>query len=321
MFRSIIPSILLLLSYLHLTLAFGSIDVPSTVTANTEVNVTINNDLSKGAQSYDREFDSFRVSLSISYKGNFTEVGPSCALLVNATMGTRDIGGKLPIDIGQDGAYYAIAVQPFNQDPNNRTVNNSSVGLWQYSKPFTVTGTNGTWAQFELDGRSPGWAEFMSCSAYNCVRNCYSRSYPQDWTEDPCGDAQRTAYNCSMQCPNTIIPNWPDEIVSLYGADCSHLSFLPLSTQTFMANATTITIQQSSTIQQSITGSQANGFSTKGGGPARETGSPTKKSLAAANTLGLRNIWALLGILLWHWWLGVWFGSELLGQQGERTSE
>ena len=292
MVRFIVINVLLLLSNLHRTLAFESIDAPSFINCSDELKIAINNDLDKGAQSYDREFDSFRVLLSISYSGNFKAVGPTCSLISNATMGTRGVGGKLPIDIGQDGAYYAIAAQPFNQDPNNRTVSNSSVGIVQYSKPFSVAGTNGTFAQYERDGHSPGWAEFISCSAYSCVRECYSRSYPRDWTDDPCAGAPHVAYDCFAECPNTDIPNWPNEIVSLYGADCSHLSFLPMPTQTVTASATTITIHQSATGSQGTTG-----FSTKNDGQVVQTGSSTaQKSLATANTIDSRNIWALLGI-------------------------
>ena len=293
MSRSIATVILLLLSCLHFALAFNSIEVPSSVTTGEEMQISIDNDFSKGPQSYDREFDSFRVFLSVSFKKDFKGNGPSCLLMSSVTMGTAGIAGKVPSDVGEDGAYYAIGVQPFNQNPNNRTVNNSSTGIVQYSDPFTLTDTNGTWAQFERDGRSPGYAEFISCRAYNCVRNCYNRSYPGDWTDDPCGSWQEKAYNCFAECPNTIMPNWPDEIISLYGADCSHLSFLPMPTMTVTGNATTITIHQSAT------GNHVTAFTTKDGVPPVQTSPSAKTSHTPAHTMTSMEIWAFLvtGIL------------------------
>jgi hypothetical protein len=284
-FRFFAIAFLLLLSCLPLAFAFNAIIVPSTIAAGDNMNIPIDHDF------YDLEFDSFRVYLAISFLQRMQESGPSCVLLSSSPMSTTNIGGEIPQLVGEDGEYYAIAVQPFNQDPNNRTVDNSSTGIIQYSRPFSLNSTNGTWAQFERDGRHPGYPDFISCSSYNCIRSCYQLSYPADYTEDPCGDAPRKAYECFAACPDTIFPYWPNEIVSLYGTDCSHLSFLPMSTMTVTANTTAITTLESATASHAITSGP---LDTKSGVP------PTKTSHASTNRKTLVEIWALLsaGVLV-----------------------
>jgi len=284
MSRSIAAVLLLLVSCIPLALAFNAIIVPPAAVAGENMNITIDHDFARGPYSVDRQFDSFRVYLAISFMQMTKESGPSCLLLSSIAMDTTHIGGAIPSLVGEDGEYYAIAVQPFNQDPNNRTVNNSSTGIVQYSPPFSLNSTVGQWAQFERDGRSPGYPDFMSCSAYNCVRSCYQLYYPDDYTDDPCGDKSRRAYDCFAECPNTIFPNWPDEIVSLYGADCSQLSFLPMPTMTVTANATMMTTLESATASHVITS-----------GPSGTTPTPIKTSFAAKDRLVWMDIWAFLG--------------------------
>lgn len=225
--RATVVSLLLLLSWISLTLAIVNITLSSDTleAASSQIfNININYDFDQGSSSEDKKFDSIKSYLAISPGGSWDITGPSCILLESAAMGDSGFNmgsgtDEMPSVVGETGLYYKIAVMPFNKDPNNRTVHGSSRGTVKYSNAFTLTHTSGQFADFER--HNDGWpaflADYIGCSDYNCVRDCYSASYPHIKGDVACDPEQRKTYDCMSKCPQTRLPTFEDIVLQVTG--------------------------------------------------------------------------------------------------------
>lgn len=192
---------------LPLAHAFDHIRFPSTVTAGKPATLTIENDLSEGADSFDGGFDSFRVYLATTPPGWGT--GPVCQLVNSSAIDTTSLSLTIPADVGPSGAFYSIAVMEFNQDPDK-----DGPSGFEYSNGFTLQGGTAEWSQAELTGEAFGDGDVIPCTAYNCVRQCTVNFNITEAQTDM--SIAKQMYECMYKCPGINVPTW-DEIQSESG--------------------------------------------------------------------------------------------------------
>lgn len=223
--------------------AFNNITTGPKINANQDFIIMLDNDLADGVKSYDRQYDSFRVALSVNATDGQFEL--YCYLVNSSAMGVPMVTAKIPSKIGEDGPHYRIEVQAFNQDPNNRTVNNSSEGIMQPSQPFDLEGTTGKWAEFEQDGDMIGWPAYIPCEEYDCVRTCYQSYYPTNLNNEHSGKFcdMRSTWSCARDCPGTSFPTWEesDDGRSCLAAQASSSSIAAANSKTSSTSSTAST--------------------------------------------------------------------------------
>jgi hypothetical protein len=276
--------------------AFNNITTDPKINANQDFIIMLDNDFANGIQSYDRQYDSFRVALSVNTTDGQFEL--YCYLVNSSAMGVPMITAKIPSSIGENGPHYRIEVQAFNQDPNNRTVNNSSEGIMQPSQPFDLEATTGKWAEFEQDGDMIGWPAYIPCEEYDCVRTCYQSYYPTNLNNEHSGKFcdMRSTWSCARDCPGTSFPTWEESddgrrclaaqaSSSSVAAANSKTSSLSTTSSVFMASASTghsgVISTKSSTATTSPSSSAAARV-TSSSGRLSPTGTPTAAARATA---------------------------------------
>jgi hypothetical protein len=185
-----------------LTLAFEEIDVNSTVIAGTDTTVRIANDLSRGPQSFDGMFDSYRVYLSLAPPGWGSE--PACYLVNTSAINVTSLNIQIPASVGPSDSSsqgYSIVTIEFNQDPNAE----SGPSGFEYSNTFDFIGGTGKWSDYELAGYITAGIDYVPCSAYDCARQCSQKYYP-DNVSSQSPSAYEPTYNCIAACPGVSYP-------------------------------------------------------------------------------------------------------------------
>ena len=197
------PSLIRAMLALHTipsTFAFNKLSVPSTIAANTDVNLQITNDLSSGSSSFDALFNTFRVYLSMSVPGWGSE--PSCYLVNSSAIATTQLTFQIPASVGPDASSYSIATMEFNQNPYA-----GGHSGYEYSNDFAFTNGTGKWTAAELAGQKVADPNNVPCSAYNCARNCSQAFYPANVNNT---NAYKSTYECTAACPGVTYVSWAE---------------------------------------------------------------------------------------------------------------
>jgi hypothetical protein len=201
MYASIILLLPLVILNLPLSLAFDEINTDSKITAGTNTTIRIVNDLSQGPRSFDAQFDSYRIYLSLGPPGWGS--APACYLVNSSAINVTSQTVQIPASVGpsdRSSQSYAIAAIEFNQDPNAGPPSG-----FEFSNLFDFVGGTGNWSQYELDGYVPGDPDFTPCSAYDCARQCSQKYYPSNVDSDS-ASAYKPTYDCLVACPGTSYP-------------------------------------------------------------------------------------------------------------------
>lgn len=209
MYASLLLSVALALFNTPLSLAFEEIDTNNTVTAGKDTTLRVVNDLSRGPQSFDGMFDSYRVYLSLTPPGWGS--GPACYLVNSSAINVTSLTFQIPASVGPSDSLsqgYAIATIEFNQDPN---ANNGPSGF-EYSNYFDFVGGTGKWSEYELAGYVVGIIDLLPCSAYDCARQCSQKYYPGNVNGNS-ASAYKPTYDCIAACQGVSYPPFD----SIYG--------------------------------------------------------------------------------------------------------
>ncbi|EFQ36447.1 hypothetical protein CGRA01v4_10430 [Colletotrichum graminicola] len=247
--------------------AFDRISIQSTVKADTEVEVTIRNDIADGASSFDAGFTNYNVYLATTPPGWGT--GPVCLLANGTKIDVTSVKVKIPADAVPDSADLMITTMEWNSDPTK-----DGPSGFEYSNEFTFSGGAGEWSKTELAGHSLGEMDMLPCSAYACARKCNDQYFEERDTTSDDLNVYKNTYECVAACPGTTFPSWDSVIndVGGSGGDPSGTASVPAAS----ATASTTTAAPSSSNPAS---------SSQSGSSPSET--PNAGSRLAAETLGL----------------------------------
>jgi hypothetical protein len=198
---------------LTLSHAFKSISIPSIVAANKSTTVTIVNDISSGASSFDAQFDLFRVYLaiitpnpSLSYQ---PPSKPSCYLVNSTSINTTTLDIQIPALIGPSENAYSIVTLEYSTDPNGPVPSG-----FEFSDQFALVNGTGEWTKADLAQVFPLFPDYLPCAAYPCARQCIQKGYPGNvngtsTSGNATGEAAfQTTYECMGACPGVTYPNW-----------------------------------------------------------------------------------------------------------------
>jgi len=256
--------------------AFDRISIQSTVNADTEVEVTIRNDIADGASSFDAGFTNYNLYLATTPPGWGT--GPVCLLANGTKIDVTSVKVKIPADAVPDSADLKITAMEWNSDPTK-----DGPSGFEYSNEFTFSGGTGEWSKTELDGQSLGEMNSLPCSAYACARKCNDKYFEERNTtsEDP--NVYKNTYECVAACPGTTFPSW-DSIVNDDGGSGggpSGTASVPAASATASTPAASAT---TSTPTAAPSSSNPASSSQSGSSPSQ---TPNAASRLAAETLGL----------------------------------
>ncbi|GKT63393.1 LOW QUALITY PROTEIN: DUF953 domain protein [Colletotrichum tofieldiae] len=187
-------------------MAFGRISIQFAVNADTEVEVTIRNDIADGTRSFDAGFTNYNLYLATTPPGWGT--GPVCLLANGTKIDVTSVKVKIPADAIPDSADLMITAMEWNSDPKK-----DGPSGFQYSNQFIFSGGTAEWGKTELDGSSLGDMDRIPCSAYACARKCNDKYFDErnKTSEDP--SVYRNTYECVAACPGTTFPSW-DSIIN-----------------------------------------------------------------------------------------------------------
>ncbi|GKT40238.1 uncharacterized protein ColSpa_00419 [Colletotrichum spaethianum] len=185
--------------------AFEKISIQSAVKANTEVEVTISNDISDGASSFDAGFTNYNLYLATTPPGWGT--GPVCLLANGTKIDVTSLKVTIPADAVPDSADLMITTVEWNSDPSK-----DGPSGFEYSNEFTFSGGTAEWGKTELDGSSLGDMDRIPCSAYACARKCNDKYFDErnKTSDDP--STYKNTYECVAACPGTTFPSWDSVI-------------------------------------------------------------------------------------------------------------
>ncbi|KAK1997657.1 hypothetical protein LX36DRAFT_657302 [Colletotrichum falcatum] len=250
--------------------AFERISIPSTVEADTEVEVTIRNDIADGAGSFDAGFTNYNLYLATTPPGWGT--GPVCLLANGTKIDVTSVKVKIPADAVPDSAELMISAMEWNSDPTK-----DGPSGFQYSADFTLTGGTGEWGKTELGGHDLGDADRIPCTAYACARACNDKYFDERDTtsEDPA--VYKNTYECVAACPGTTFPSW-DSVIG----DGGDGGDSPSGTASAPAASATASTPAAAAPSSSSSGPASS--SQSGSSPSQ---TPSGGSRLAAETLGL----------------------------------
>ncbi|KAK2031953.1 hypothetical protein LX32DRAFT_235992 [Colletotrichum zoysiae] len=257
--------------------AFERISIQSTVQADTEVEVTIRNDIADGAGSFDATFTNYNLYLATTPPGWGT--GPVCLLANGTKIDVTSVKVKIPADAVPDSAELKIAAMEWNSDPTK-----DGPSGFEYSGDFTFSGGTGEWSKTELGGHGLGDMDSLPCSAYACARKCNDKYFDErdETSDDP--SVYKNTYECVAACPGTTFPSW-DSIISDHDGSGGAPSATASAPAASSATASTHTSAPSSSSSSSNPASS----SQSGSSPSQ---TPNGGSRMAAEMLGL----ALVGL-------------------------
>jgi hypothetical protein len=186
------------------TTAIDSILIPSIVTAGKPVTLRIKTDIGT-PDSFDAQFAYYRVYLTISPPG--WGLNPVCYLANQTAIDVTSLEVTIPATVGPEASNYTLSVVEYNTDPNSDV----TMSGFAYSDEFSLVGATGSFSDYETDPSGP-WAlgpeDSIPCEAYDCVRTCMQKYYPEDLPNTENIAAMKNAYLCSAQCPGTSYLAW-----------------------------------------------------------------------------------------------------------------
>ncbi|KAK1987049.1 hypothetical protein LZ30DRAFT_568884, partial [Colletotrichum cereale] len=253
-------------------MAFDRISIQSTVKADTEVEVTISNDIADGAGSFDAGFTNYNLYLATTPPGWGT--GPVCLLANGTKIDVTSVKVTIPADAIPDSADLKITAMEWNSDPNK-----DGPSGFEYSNEFTFSGGTAGWGKTELGGSTLGDMNSLPCSAYACARKCNDKYFDERNTtsEDP--STYKNTYECVAACPGTTFPSW-DSVINDNGpgGDPSGTATVPA------ASATASTPAAASSSSKPASSSNPASSSQSGSSPSQ---TPSGGSQLAVEMLGL----------------------------------
>ncbi|CEI63030.1 hypothetical protein FVEN_g413 [Fusarium venenatum] len=169
-------------------------DIPYNMTAGETFNVTIKQNIDPNSEN-GRATDSYRVYLALTPPGWGT--GPVCWLQYLVPRDQTQVNITIPPDVAPKGTRIRLSTCLTNSKNGRRVTG------FDYSGRTDMSGLNGTWSQAELDGRSTGDQDEVSCSAYGCVRDCYDLYYKGDKDDE---EYSRKSYACWKACARDLNP-------------------------------------------------------------------------------------------------------------------
>ncbi|KAK1638475.1 hypothetical protein BDP81DRAFT_425049 [Colletotrichum phormii] len=187
-------------------LAFDRISIPTTVKADTDVEVTIANDIATGSKSFDAGFTNYNLYLSTTPPGWGT--GPVCVLANGTKIDVTSVKVKIPADAIPDGSEFKITAMEWNSDPNK-----DGPSGFQYSNDFSFSGGTAEWGKTELGGSTLGDMDRIPCTAYSCARKCNDKYFDERNTTSQDPSVYKNTYECVAACPGTTFPSW-DSIIN-----------------------------------------------------------------------------------------------------------
>ena len=186
-------------------------DIPWNMTAGDTYNVTIDQKVEPGSENA-RRADAYRVYLALTPPGWGT--GPSCWLQYLIPVAETQVNITIPPDVVPDKTRIRLSTVLVNSKrPRNPTTG------FDYSGRSIILGANGTWGKAELDGRSMGNADEVSCVAYSCVRDCYDQYWKGDKDDDT---FYEKSHACSQACTKDLNPSLSNA-VSLNGVSIQNV--------------------------------------------------------------------------------------------------
>ncbi|OHE93851.1 hypothetical protein CORC01_10872 [Colletotrichum orchidophilum] len=263
--------------------AFDSISIPTTVKADTDVEVTIQNDIASGSKSFDAGFTNYNLYLATTPPGWGT--GPVCVLVNGTKIDVTSVTVKIPADAIPDGSDYKITAMELNSDPNK-----DGPSGFEYSNDFTFSGGTGVWSKTELAGSSLGDQDHIPCTAYACARKCNDEYFDERNTTSQDPNVYKNTYECVAACPGTTFPSW-DSVINDngggQGSSSSAGSSATVAATGSAASATASTSQTAGSSSSSPTASQS------GGSPSQKPNSAVSVSAKASGLV-------IMGLVIAH---------------------
>lgn len=276
MYISLLTTIALALFSAPLTLAFDEIVVDTTVIAGEDTTIQIVNDLSRGSQSFDGMFDSFRVYLSLTPPGWGS--GPACYLVNTSAINTTSLTVQIPASVGPSDPSsqgYSIATMEFNKAPNAE----SGPSGFEYSNGFDFVGGTGKWSDYELAGYGVAEIDYLPCSAYDCARQCAQKYYP-DNVSSQSATAYEPTYDCIAACPGVSYPPF----YFLYGSGSGGGSAASSSVGVFGASPSSTSLAAAGGFTQALSSSTGTASNTKASSTSSSSGASTPSSTTSTST-------------------------------------
>ncbi|RGP76048.1 hypothetical protein FLONG3_5439 [Fusarium longipes] len=171
-------------------------DIPYNMTAGETFNVTINQKVDPDSEN-GRNTNAYRVYLALTPPGWGT--GPVCWLEYLVPLYETQVNITIPPDVAPKDARMSLSTTLVNSRRSR-----SPVTGFDYSGRMTITGLTGNWSQAELDGRSVGDQNQISCLAYSCVRGCYEQYYKGDKDDE---EYYEKTYDCWKACAKEFNPS------------------------------------------------------------------------------------------------------------------
>ncbi|RGP73365.1 hypothetical protein FSPOR_2140 [Fusarium sporotrichioides] len=170
-------------------------DIPWNLTAGETYNVTINQKVDPNSEN-GRNTDSYRVYLAMATPGWGT--GPVCWLQYLVPLYETQVNITVPPDAAPDGTRIMLSTTLTSAKNGGRRITG-----FDYSGRTLISGANATWSQAELDGRTMGDQDEVSCLAYGCVRSCYDQYYKGDKDDE---EYDRKSWACWKACARDLNP-------------------------------------------------------------------------------------------------------------------
>lgn len=190
-------------------LAFERISIQSIVKADTDVEVTLRNDIADGAKSFDAGFTNYNLYLATTPPGWGT--GPVCLLANGTKIDVTTVKVRIPADAVPDSADLKITTMEWNADPTK-----DGPSGFAYSNEFTLSGGTAAWGKTELGGSTFGDMDHIPCSAYGCARKCNDKYFDERNTTSEDINIYENTYECVAACPGTTFQSW-DSLIKEYG--------------------------------------------------------------------------------------------------------
>ncbi|CAH0047201.1 unnamed protein product [Clonostachys solani] len=268
-------------------LAFDRISIASTVKADTEVEVTIRNDLDDGTKSFDGGFTNFNVYLATTPPGWGT--GPVCLLANGTKIDTTSVKVTIPADVVPSDAKLKITTMEWNSDPKK-----DGPSGFQYSNTFSLQGGTGAWGKSELAGRGFSDMDTVPCSAYSCIRKCNDDGFDEMTKLGDSEDIEaykavyKPIYECMTKCPGTTMPSWDTLIKADEDTESSSSTASSSKTKTASSSSTSTGTATATATDSSDTASStlSTAVTTPTGSSTQSATSPTTTDSGATRVFG-----------------------------------
>jgi hypothetical protein len=170
-------------------------DIPYNMTAGEPFNVTIKQQIDPNSEN-GRKTDAYRVYLALTPPGWGT--GPVCWLQYMIPRDQTQVNITIPPDVAPKNTRVRLSTALVSSKRSRYPVTG-----FDYSGRTILTGMNGTWSRAELDGRSTGDQDQVSCEAFGCVRGCYEQYYKGDKDDETYNEK---SYDCWKACAKDFNP-------------------------------------------------------------------------------------------------------------------